>query len=401
MTMGDQHCKCFRKNEKEKEKEKEKNQNVVVLDSDHSSHISFELQNGVAQKIMSSLVNESYVDVGPNTPTINAQMVRHFTGSLAQTIFRQWHPQASPPRSTHIRRTLRCRSTSPTPSPEATTNSGNNKWRLSLRKKIWSVSSTAPLRLRLERSSMMVGRLRIRSTSPWKKSNDLVRKWIRDTITEDIKKEVKHVWTAKGLWTRFEKWYGTPSPAPAASAPAPTVASVVPVKLEKNADHQSTGDIENPAGCFTSSGTYADDYSISLGAAATVCGVVIGAMAVAQVLDSARAVNKRYISDCEPLKMRMQAFAGFVSASALGMACGPALACLLQTQFKLFNITFNENTLPGWVMALAWLIYLLWLWISFREPSFYEAEDSVASLDAKTGMVIGLVILDPTHCIAG
>ncbi|CAL5337568.1 unnamed protein product [Camellia sinensis] len=117
-------------------------------------------------------------------------------------------------------------------------------------------------------------------------------------------------------------------------------------------------------------------------------------------LGSARAVNRRYISDCEPLKMRMQASAGFVSASALGMACGPALACLLQTQFKLFNITFNENNLPGWVMALAWLIYLLWLWISFREPSSYEAEDSVASQDAKTGMVIGLVILDPTHCIA-
>ncbi|CAL5381717.1 unnamed protein product [Camellia sinensis] len=183
----------------------------------------------------------------------------------------------------------------------------------------------------------------------------------------------------------------------------------------------------------------ADDYSISLGAAATVCGVVIGAMAVAQVfssiyfsawsnksyfrplvfssivllvgntlyalaydldsiyvlligrlccgLGSARAVNRRYISDCVPLKMRMQASAGFVSASALGMACGPALACVLQTQFKLFNITFNENTLPGWVMALAWLIYLLWLWISFREPSSYEDEDSVVSQDAKAELL--------------
>ncbi|KAL3645374.1 hypothetical protein CASFOL_010554 [Castilleja foliolosa] len=122
----------------------------------------------------------------------------------------------------------------------------------------------------------------------------------------------------------------------------------------------------------------ADDYSMSLGAAATVCGVVIGAMAVAQIfssvyfsawsnrsyfrplvfssivlfignvmyalaydlnsisvlligrifcgLGSARAVNRRYISDCVPLKIRMQASAGFVSASALGMACGPALA---------------------------------------------------------------------------
>ncbi|KAL6550063.1 hypothetical protein OROMI_020551 [Orobanche minor] len=173
----------------------------------------------------------------------------------------------------------------------------------------------------------------------------------------------------------------------------------------------------------------ADDYSMSLGAAATVCGVVIGAMAVAQIfssvyfsawsnksyfrplvfssivlfignamyafaydlnsisvlllgrifcgLGSARAVNRRYISDCVPLKIRMQASAGFVSASALGMACGPALAGLLQTKFKLFNITFNQDTLPGWVMALAWLIYLIWLWISFREPAHETEETNV------------------------
>ncbi|ESQ29078.1 hypothetical protein EUTSA_v10023313mg [Eutrema salsugineum] len=164
----------------------------------------------------------------------------------------------------------------------------------------------------------------------------------------------------------------------------------------------------------------ADDYSMSLGAAATVCGVVIGSMAVAQVfssvyfsawsnksyfkplvfssialfignlmyalaydansiallllgrlccgLGSARAVNRRYISDCVPLRIRMQASAGFVSASALGMACGPALAGLLQVKFKIFKLTFNQSTLPGWVMAVAWLFYLVWLCISFREP---------------------------------
>lgn len=65
----------------------------------------------------------------------------------------------------------------------------------------------------------------------------------------------------------------------------------------------------------------------------------------------------------------MQASAGFVSASALGMACGPALAGLLQINFKIYNITFNQETLPGWVMAIAWLIYLVWLWISFIEPA--------------------------------
>lgn len=165
----------------------------------------------------------------------------------------------------------------------------------------------------------------------------------------------------------------------------------------------------------------ADDYSMSLGAAATVCGVVIGSMAVAQVfssvyfsawsnksyfkplvfssimlflgntlyalaydlnsisilligrllcgLGSARAVNRRYISDCVPLKVRMQASAGFVSASALGMACGPALAGLLQMNFKVYSLTINQNTSPGWIMAIAWVVYLVWLWVSFKEPA--------------------------------
>ncbi|KAK6773267.1 hypothetical protein RDI58_028505 [Solanum bulbocastanum] len=178
----------------------------------------------------------------------------------------------------------------------------------------------------------------------------------------------------------------------------------------------------------------ADDYSMSLGAAATVCGIVIGAMAVAQVfssvyfsawsnrsyfrplvfssivlfvgnvmyalaydlksipvlligrifcgLGSARAVNRRYISDCVPLRIRMQASAGFVSASALGMACGPALAGLLQTNFKIYKLTFNQDTLPGWVMAFAWLIYLIWLWISFREPA--QEKDEVNNVPLKS-----------------
>ncbi|KAG2248879.1 hypothetical protein Bca52824_088507 [Brassica carinata] len=178
----------------------------------------------------------------------------------------------------------------------------------------------------------------------------------------------------------------------------------------------------------------ADDYSMSLGAAATVCGVVIGAMAVAQLfssvyfsawsnksyfkplifssivlfignllyalafdfnsiavllfgrlfcgLGSARAVNRRYISDCVPLKIRMQASAGFVSASALGMACGPALAGLLQTRFKIYKLTFNQNTLPGWVMAVAWLMYLVWLAISFREPALEPEESHSTSKDS-------------------
>lgn len=171
----------------------------------------------------------------------------------------------------------------------------------------------------------------------------------------------------------------------------------------------------------------ADKYSMSLGAAATLCGVIIGSMAVAQLvssvyfsawsnksyfrplvfssivlflgnimyamaydldslsilligrilcgLGSARAVNRRYISDCVPLKTRLKASAAFVSASALGMAAGPAFAGILQINKSFFGITLNENTLPGWVMAAAWFVYLLWLWISFKEPSHEDEED--------------------------
>jgi MFS family permease len=88
-------------------------------------------------------------------------------------------------------------------------------------------------------------------------------------------------------------------------------------------------------------------------------------------LGSARAVNRRYISDCVPLKMRLQASAGFVSASALGMACGPALAGFLQIKFKIYSLSFNQSTLPGWVMCISWLIYLLWLWLTFKEPEHF------------------------------
>ncbi|RDX91381.1 SPX domain-containing membrane protein, partial [Mucuna pruriens] len=201
----------------------------------------------------------------------------------------------------------------------------------------------------------------------------------------------------------------------------------------------------------------ADNYSLSLGAAASVCGVVIGSMAVAQVfssvyfsawsnrsylrplifssivllvgntmyalafdmnsivvllmgrlfcgLGSARAVNRRYISDCVPLKLRMQASAGFVSASALGMACGPALACLLQTNFRIYRFTMNQDTLPGWIMALAWLVYLLWLWTCFKEPAhenqgnlvLYHADAVIDFISKCIGPAIHVAVEDEQH----
>ena len=118
-------------------------------------------------------------------------------------------------------------------------------------------------------------------------------------------------------------------------------------------------------------------------------------------LGSARAVNRRYISDCVPLKLRLKASAGFVSASALGMACGPALACLFQTNFKIYKLTFNQDTLPGWVMALSWLVYLLWLWVSFREPprenNKLSPQESYTGLSTKLNFLFIAYFYDLVH----
>ncbi|KAI5077106.1 hypothetical protein GOP47_0006930 [Adiantum capillus-veneris] len=177
----------------------------------------------------------------------------------------------------------------------------------------------------------------------------------------------------------------------------------------------------------------ADKYAFSLGAAPTVCGIIIGSMAVAQLvssvylsawsntsyfrpltfssivlllgnvlyavaydckslsilivgrllcgLGSARAVNRRYITDWVPANKRLQASAAFVSASALGMAVGPALAGLFETNKRFLGLTINANTLPGLVMAGCWLIYLVWLWFGFKEP--------VRTEDGLKGSILG------------
>jgi hypothetical protein len=55
-------------------------------------------------------------------------------------------------------------------------------------------------------------------------------------------------------------------------------------------------------------------------------------------LGGARAINRRYISDHVPIKQLTSASAAFVSASALGMAVGPAIASLLSSvDFKVFH----------------------------------------------------------------
>ncbi|GBG74106.1 hypothetical protein CBR_g17817 [Chara braunii] len=165
----------------------------------------------------------------------------------------------------------------------------------------------------------------------------------------------------------------------------------------------------------------ADKYAMQLGADSTLCGVIIGSMALASLvsavgysawsnrsyfsplvlstiilvagnffyaialdfdsvwlvlfgrllcgLGGARAINRRYIADCVARKRRTAASAAFVSASALGMSVGPAVSGVMQMDVKLIGgWTFNFVTAPGWVMCLCWLIYFVVLWVGFKEP---------------------------------
>ena len=90
---------------------------------------------------------------------------------------------------------------------------------------------------------------------------------------------------------------------------------------------------------------------------------------------SARSINRRYICDTFPRSERTAASAAFVTASALGMAAGPAIASILH------YITTDENddelsktlywqsvNAPGWFMVFLWSIFLICLAAYFEDP---------------------------------
>lgn len=66
--------------------------------------------------------------------------------------------------------------------------------------------------------------------------------------------------------------------------------------------------------------------------------------------------------------------ASFVSASALGMAIGPALAAsfsLVAPHGQIMNhpslsASWTVETAPGWFMAILWLVYLVLNFVAFE-----------------------------------
>lgn len=93
----------------------------------------------------------------------------------------------------------------------------------------------------------------------------------------------------------------------------------------------------------------------------------------------ARAINRRYIADNYSREERTQASAMFVTASALGMAAGPALAAALHfvPDFYMAGVLVTTETAPGWVMFAFWVVYLVATIVSFEEPD-REALDLIS-----------------------
>ncbi|KAJ0411381.1 hypothetical protein ATCC90586_004367 [Pythium insidiosum] len=91
----------------------------------------------------------------------------------------------------------------------------------------------------------------------------------------------------------------------------------------------------------------------------------------------ARAINRRYIADNYSREERTQASAMFVTASALGMAAGPALAAALDyaPDFTLFGVQVTTETAPGYLMFVFWLVYLVATLVWFEEPERQPPSD--------------------------
>ena len=99
----------------------------------------------------------------------------------------------------------------------------------------------------------------------------------------------------------------------------------------------------------------------------------------------ARAINRRYIADAYPKSGRTAASAAFVTAGALGMAAGPALAVVADQMTPNYPKDgtihwWTVETAPGWTMVLLWSVFLTMAAIFFEEPEQRPAHSKVVPI---------------------
>lgn len=91
---------------------------------------------------------------------------------------------------------------------------------------------------------------------------------------------------------------------------------------------------------------------------------------------SARAINRRYIADSFSRDERTAASAAFVTAGALGMAAGPAIAAILDVVTSNDSVYWSTENAPGWIMCVFWSIYLVVLIMKFENPPRHDYEST-------------------------
>ena len=95
---------------------------------------------------------------------------------------------------------------------------------------------------------------------------------------------------------------------------------------------------------------------------------------------SARSINRRYIADSYSYSERTAASAAFVTASALGMATGPALASILHLATEeSTSVYWQAENAPGWFMFTVWVIYSVCLIWKFEDPPRHQPKHDVAN----------------------
>lgn len=117
---------------------------------------------------------------------------------------------------------------------------------------------------------------------------------------------------------------------------------------------------------------------------------------------SARAINRRYIADTFPREERTAASAAFVSAGALGMSAGPAIASALNyfttDQYGKEwngNLYWQSENAPGWFMFGTWTVYLICVIRYFQDPpkkkdaSFKKVVSSLELTEGETSHLLG------------
>lgn len=94
-------------------------------------------------------------------------------------------------------------------------------------------------------------------------------------------------------------------------------------------------------------------------------------------LGGPRGITRRYIADHVSLADRTEASSYFVTAGAMGLACGPLMSSLVSASRYSFVTRWNDTvivqyelvTAPGWIMFLLFAVTLLAVLLGFKDPT--------------------------------